>query len=418
MLSKLNTCVAFLKSAKSLNFAMLLAGFGVGQGSLFLANSYLMLAHRHELVSSFGAAYALITFLMFITDWGGAVYMARLAALHDGRREDLDRGFLELCLVRTAVAVVIIIGSVVFFSRDGGGFSAGFTPFASLGLLAYAFNGSGVLDGSGKAGLSGLCQAFPPVSVALLLPFVAGPLDAAAGRMLGIAYAFGLLASVVGQLALYRPMFRAACRSLTFGGIVACGRTAAVYMATPLPGQTLFRLQVFLATSYLTTTLAAIFIYSRQLIGVGYQLIGFLLRVDVRDFAKRVRGGSLSWLDCATKSLTTRAGAVVMLGFIFVGGAITIVASRDIGVALLLYSPCLLALSISTTLQRAFVFQARANEVLTAIVVTTWLPTLAALIWPAQISITMIVAIELAGQLLQITWYCVRWSGTSGTQGR
>ena len=77
MISKLNVRIATLRSAKSLNFAMLLASFGFGQGSLFLANSYLMLERRHELVSNFGAAYALITFLLFITEWGGAVYMAR-----------------------------------------------------------------------------------------------------------------------------------------------------------------------------------------------------------------------------------------------------------------------------------------------------------------------------------------------------
>lgn len=418
MISKLNFRFSVIKTEKVINFVALLASFGLGQGSLFLANSYLMLEHRHELVSSFGAAYALITFLLFITDWGGAVYMARLAALHDGRREELDLGFLELCLIRAAVAIVLIVGSVAYFSRDGTEFSAGFFPFASLGLIAYAFNAGGVLDGSGKAGLSGLCQAIPPVSMAVLLWFVAGPVDAAAGRMLGLAYALGLLASVMGQLMLYRPMFKTAFRSLSFCGVFVCGRTAAVYMATPLPGQALFRFQVFLATSYLTTALAAIFIYSRQLIGVGYQLIGFLLRVDIRDFALRVRGATLSWFDCMTQSLTAKAGVAAMACCLIIGGVMTKWASHEIGIVLLLYAPCLLSLAISTTLQRAFVFQSRANEVLAAIVITTWAPALAALIWPKQISIAMIVAIEIAGQLLQIVWYCARWNAHNHCKGK
>lgn len=402
---------------KYLNLGLLVLGFGLGQGSLFLANTYLYWSGHYQLVAEFGAANALLTFAYFIVDWGGLVYLAKESVMTREGQRPVATSYLALSLVRLAVALMFCLGLFAFWVHEAPAFLREYGMFAGLGLLAYAFNASGLLDGHSKAGVSGLTQALPIVAAAITLPICIALNLAAAGRVLGVAYALGMAGAIGLQLRVARIDWGAAYASLTWRTMQAVGRESAPYMLTPLPGHALFRAQVVLATIYLPQQLVALFIYARQIVGVGYQGLGFYLRVDLKDFAEHLITAAPGPVRILLTSVTVRMGALGTIGLMLLAAALWPV-KPDIAHSLLLYAPCVLAVAVAATLQRALLLQSRAVETIIILSIATIVPF--ALIWPMfdTSSIISLVLIEFIGLVLQSALFTYLWHGAAAPGGR
>lgn len=393
--------------AKYLNLGLLVLGFGLGQGSLFLANTYLFWSHQFELVAAFGAAHALLTFLYFITDWGGMVYLAKEAVMHRPEQRPLVVSYLALSLVRLAVAIVFYAGLLALQIGTPASFATEYSMFAGLGLLVYAFNASGVLDGKSKAGISGLTQAMPVIAAAVALP-VSVDLDmTTAGRVLGCAYAVGMMLTIALQLLAAKIDWFTARDALSWRTLFNVGREAMPYMLTPLPGHTLFRLQVLLAVTYLPAQLVALFIYARQIVGVGYQALGFYLRVDLKDFADQLQQRVPSPSEIATRSIAVRLG---VLGTVVLAGvACALWLTRpELGIVLLAYAPCLVASALAVTLQRVFLLQSRGGENVMILTISAVTPLVLFGPFVAQTAIWPLIAMELSSQFFQSVLFSAR----------
>ena len=59
------------------NALLLIGSFGMGHGSLFLAQTWLLAKGELSFLGLFGASFALITLPPLPADWGGVVLLAR-----------------------------------------------------------------------------------------------------------------------------------------------------------------------------------------------------------------------------------------------------------------------------------------------------------------------------------------------------
>ncbi|MFS8038139.1 hypothetical protein ACI7BZ_14480 [Xanthobacter sp. AM11] len=394
--------------SKLVNLALLILGFGLGQGSLFAANTFLFWNGNYDLVANFGAANALVTFAYFIGDWGGLVYLAKETVVRVQGRRPVEASYLALSLIRLLVATLFFAGFIIYQVSQPPSFFAEYSRFASLGLFAYAFNVNGLLDGTSRAGISGLTQALPVVLAAIVLPFCVAVDPIVAGRILGSVYAVGMFMAIAIQLAAVAPNRERALQGFSLSTIWAVGRESLSYMLAPLPGHALFRVQVMLATTFLSPLLTALFLYVRQFVGIGYQWLGFFLRVDLKDFSAYLVQKKPTFIAVLRESMVIRHGAAGTLGLC--GLALVLLPWRpDLAWGLLIYSPCILASSIATTLQRVFLLQSRGTEnviiltsvaVMSCLVMFPFVDTLA--IWP-------LVGIELLSQVLQSGIFAGRW---------
>lgn len=394
---------------KHINLGLLVLGFGLGQGSLFLSNTYLYWGGQFQLVAEFGAANALLTFWYFVADWGGLVYLAKESVVARKGQRSTGTSYLALSLVRLVVALTIYLGLIIYQSDRPSGFLQQYCTFAGLGLLAYAFNAGGLLDGQSKAGVSGLTQALPIVGVAVALPFCVKFDLMMAGKVLGIVYALGMVGAIGLQLRAAHVDWHAAYADLTMSNLWKVGKESVPYMLTPLPGHALFRAQVLLATMYLQPQLVALFIYARQIVGIGYQGLGFYLRVDLRDFAEQLMATSPKPMRMLLTSITVRMGAIGTIGLMLVAAALW-PFKPEIARSLMVYAPCILAVAIAATLQRAMLLQSQATETVVILSIATILPF--AFIWPVfdTSSIISLVLIEFIGLALQSALFTYRWS--------
>ncbi|MBR1292466.1 hypothetical protein [Bradyrhizobium ottawaense] len=406
----------FGSTPKIRNLALLVVGFGLGQGLLFLANSYLYWNGHYQLVAAFGAANVLITFAYFISDWGGMVYLAKESVVRVNARPPIECTYLALCIVRLLVALLLIGGIYLSRLHEPRSFLGEYGTLAGIGLLAYAFNTNGLLDGASRAGISGLSQALPIVAAAIALPFCVGLDDMTAGRILGAVYALSMVGAITWQVSITGLNWRRARNGLSLRLVWTVCCDSLPYMMTPLPGHALFRAQMLLASWYLPTQLMALFVYARQIIGIGYQGLGFYLRVDLKDFANYLAAKAPSAIAVLTTATTVRMGALGTVGIASLAAALWMVRP-DLALALLMYAPCVLASAIATTFQRVFLLQSRGVE--TVLILTLTAVISLALVTPMLTtqSIISLVIIELLSQVLQAVIFFSRWRRTTQPSG-
>lgn len=401
--------VASLLSDKRVNMVMLIGGFGLGQGGLFLANSYLYWTDHLTLVAAFGTAHALLTLVYFFADWGGSTYLAKEAlAAGSGEPGRTQRSYMALSLFRLVFGVACLAGFHVYFASVDAGFMGEYFKAAGFGLLFFAFNTAGLLDGQSKSGIAGLTQAVPIVLVSVALPFCAGLDLPSAGRLLGTLYSLGMAATIACQLLATQVAWRGARDGLRPRTVARVAVSAFSFMLLPLPGQLLFRGQVMLASAFFSTDLTALFLYCRQIVGIGYQLIGFYLRVDLKDFFARLRGGGVTPVGLLRSSTTVRLG-LCMAALLLVAAAALSTVRPDLAGALAPFALCVAAIAGSAVLQRAYMLSDRAGTAFAVLVVSTGAGLATAWLLAPSLFVQALILGEFVSQALQIVLFAALW---------
>ena len=345
---------------KYINLALLVLGFGVGQGSLFLANTYLYWTGHYLLVADFGSANALVTLVAFVGDWGGASYLAAKAAAPGAADESAEVAYASLSAFRLLLAAVYGL-ALAFVWRGDGGFLTAYLVASAPSLIANAVNPVGLLDGRGRSGLAGLLQALPWISVAVAAPFCADLDVRSSGWLLGALTSAATGLTVAAQLVIARIRIVPAASGLTLRQISRVALAAAPYMSTALPGHLLYRGQIYLANAYLPAAAVALFIYARQIVGVGYQATGFYLRVDWRDFAAWLRRAHPTAMQVLYRSGAVRLGVVAMSGLIVLAAVIG-PYRPELARVLAVYALAVVTVTSSATLQRVYLLSNRAGD--------------------------------------------------------
>ncbi len=305
------------------NAGLLIISFGLGQGSIFLAQTWLVNRGELELLARFGTCFSFAILAFMFIDWGAVTSVARRVsvAYDKGDTTEIRCCFWSAGIVRLGVAITIasVASCYALWTRDG--FTNAYIIAAAPALVFWAFNATGILDGLKLSGLSGLTGIVTYLcSAAILLPASRLTPDGA-GLALGAALSVGCGLSVTLQLLVLRKFGLSFVRiSISRERCKELAREGASVLLTVLPGQLSFRFQIVICSLFLGQGATAIFLYGRQIAAAGSQMLEFVRRAHfpllVQSLASSATPG---WTAFRTQRLATWLAISVSLGLLIAG---------------------------------------------------------------------------------------------------
>ena len=346
-----------------MNIGLLIAGVGLGQGTVFVVQTWLVAHGRFELLSAFATHYSLAVFAVILVEGGSSAIIARkLAQLSSGQgeREEFWRVVSDTMAFRLLVAVLVGIGAVAYVLwSPNDGFSRCYVLFGLPGLLLWAGNAVGLFDGLKLSGLSGLTGSLAYVASALGLALTPDASPETAGSILGSAFSVGYLLTVTTQWAVLRsygwvPHFH----KITAAGFSRSFRDGCTLLFQAMPGQVILRVQLVLSSIYLGAETTALFAYVKQLVTMAIYIVAIVLRVEfprLVQILSRSKAQSLRGVFEAQR-MTLYCALVLTLGGIMISVLGLMAPQYRIGAAamtLLMFSPSILTASLSLMMIQA-----------------------------------------------------------------
>jgi hypothetical protein len=337
------------------NLSLLIGGYGLGQGSLFLAQTWLVFHAHLPRFTEFGLSFYTATLALLLVDFGSTQFLAREVAHHsegDEAKAAAWTYYWRIAPARLAAAVACLIAGLIYV-RFSGDFTAAYVLFASPALLFWAFNATGLLDGFRLSGASGLTASLPCITSSIALILTAGMPGAEAGAILGASLSAGYILAVLAQIGLLaftgrRARFVKPAMAEVIDAVVHSGAA----MLTLLPGQLYFRLQLAVCAIFLNPAATAIFLYAKQIVVALAQLIGFIRRVEFADMvvALAKRTDSAVRVILTSQRLGTGIAAVSAVGVGAVGLALHFAGSgapQAGGLSIAAFAPTILGAALA-----------------------------------------------------------------------
>lgn len=275
--------------ARFLNVGMLIAGFGFGQGAIFLAQTWLMAQGKLHLMALFGTHFSFAILGIILVEAGSLVTLARHSASLGGEEVALDdrersmwKKFWEVSAFRmtlalTVVAVILIVVAMGTIS----GFSRSYALYAAPAFVIWAVNAAGFLDGLKLSGISGISGSVAYISSAVALLVVQSVSEPVAGMILGAAFTIGYASTVCIQVVALRAAgWKVRFERPASAGILSAARDGAALLGSTLPGQLYFRAQLLMSSMWLGVAPTAMLIYVKQVITAAAQIVGCIRRVE------------------------------------------------------------------------------------------------------------------------------------------
>jgi hypothetical protein len=395
-----------------LNIASLVVGLALGQGSIFIVQTALVSAGEYNLLSAFGTHYSFAILGVILVDAGASTTLARtvarLGAVADGR-EQFWRIFCETSVIRLLFAVGVGAAAMVYaFGIAADGFTECYVALALPGLLVWAFNAVGLLDGLRLSGVSGVTGAAAYVAVAIGLCLAAHRSAETAGAILGGVFSIGYLLTVATQwIALRRrgwlPQFRAPTRA----GLIRALRDGCAMLFQFVPGQINMRVQLVLSAIHLGAETTALFIYAKQVVTALTQIIAFVLRVEFPGLVEKLSAvghhGPRSVLDA--QKMTLCCAMIFAFGATAIAGLAAALPGFGLHRAaamILLFAPTILTLSLSLMMIQALAALGAYSAIAAALTASALAGVLVSYLLITRIGIYALVAGEIAFHLVGI----------------
>jgi hypothetical protein len=267
------------------NLGLLIGGFGLGQGSIFLAQTLLVARGKLELLALFGTHFSFAMLAIIAVEAGSLTVMsgqiARIVFLK-GAHTEVWTCYWETTVFRVSVALLaaLALAAVLAFG-DLPAFSAAYLVWSLPGLLIWAFNAAGFLDGLQKSGISGITGSIAYVASALALLLAMDLPPAEAGRITGLALSLGYILTVAVQYIVlaaagWTPRFVTPSAK----GIRQAFVQQSSMLAGLMPGQLYFRAQLAISSLFLGVSATALLVYAKQVVGAASQISGFARRIE------------------------------------------------------------------------------------------------------------------------------------------
>lgn len=313
------------------NIGLLIAGLALGQGTIFIVQTVLLAAGKYELLAAFATHYSFAILGIIVVDAGANITLARgvvrLAA--EGRpRAEVWRIFCDTSAIRLLTAAFLGAAATLYvleFSSDG--FSRRYVMLAFPGLLLWAVNGVGLLDGLRLSGISGMTGAIAyVVNAAGLLLATHRPHDAA-GAILGAAFSLGYFLTLAAQwAALARKGWYPQIHRLTRAGLTRALKDGVALSFQIVPGQINMRVQLVLSAAYLGAETTALFVYAKQIVTAATQVLQFVLRVEFPGLVERLSGAGKQGLAgiIAAQKMTLFCAVLFSVGTTAMAGIVTV----------------------------------------------------------------------------------------------
>ena len=348
-----------------INLGLLITGLGVGQGTILVVQTWLLASGQLELLSWFGTHYSFAIFGIILTDGGTSTILAReVARLSSGQgaTEEFWRIFCETVVFRLSMAALMGIAAAVYaMTAASDGFSRSYLLCALPGLLFWAGNATGLLDGLKLSGISGITGSFAYAASAIALALVPNASPESAGLILGGAFSTGYLLTVLVQWTVLRRYgWKPRIKKVTAAGLVLAFKNASAMLFQLMPGQIVVRVQLTLSGTYLGPETTAMFTYVRQIVTALTMIVAVFLRVDFPGLVQKVSrtkkpsfGGILGaqkmTLSCAV-AFTVGAIIVASSSFMMPQSRFSAAAST-----LLTFSPTILTSSVCVMMMQGMV---------------------------------------------------------------
>ena len=275
------------------NIALLVVGLGLGQGSIFVVQTVLVAAGEYELLAAFGTHYSFAILGIILVDAGAGTTLARVVARLSADRKPSDeiwRSFCETTAIRLVIAALIGTAAITYvcgFASDA--FTRWYVPLALPGLLLWAVNGVGLLDGLRLSGISGITGSAAYVVTAIGLALSTQQPTGTAGAILGGAFSIGYLVTVAAQwTVLGRKGWLPRLQRITQKGLEKSFGDSCALLFLYVPGQITMRLQLVLSAAYLGSETTALFVYAKQIMMASTQIIWFVLRTEFPGLIERL----------------------------------------------------------------------------------------------------------------------------------
>lgn len=316
-----------------LNLGLLIGGFGAGQGSIFLAQSYLVATGRTELLALFGTHFSFAMLGIIAVEAGSLTILAAQIArlLHSGgERRDLWRLYWETTTFRVTMAALLIVGSlltVAFLPLPD--FSRAYVVSILPAFAVWAFNGAGFLDGLQKSGVSGITGAIAYVASAVALALSLDLDPETAGYVTGGALSLGYAVTVLAQfIALSTSGWRPVWARPPAEGVRKAFIEESSMLMGLLPGQLYFRAQLAISSLFLGATATAMLVYAKQIVGAAAQVAAFARRIEFPRMVQALeRNPSLG----VGSLMMMQKGSFAIAGALFAGVVATSFVVRAVG---------------------------------------------------------------------------------------
>lgn len=309
------------------NIGLLVAGLGLGQGTIFIVQTVLVAGGEYELLAAFGTHYSFAILGIILVDAGASTTLARaVARLPAGReaRGEVWRIFCETSAIRITIALIIGVAATVYVRQlSSEEFSRWYVALALPGLLLWAVNGVGLLDGLRLSGISGITGSAAYVVTAAGLALAAHKSAAAAGAILGGAFSIGYLVTLIAQWAtLARKGWYPQLHKMTRAGLTKALTDGCALSFQIVPGQVTMRVQLVLSTLYLGAETTALFVYAKQIVTASTQIVGFVLRVEFPSLVEKLSSGGKQNLGSmiGAQRMALYCAAMFAVGAIIVAG--------------------------------------------------------------------------------------------------
>lgn len=351
------------RSPRVVNIGLLIAGLGLGQGSIFVVQTLLVSNGEFELLAAFGTHYSFAILGTILVDAGSSTILARdMARLSDeqGARDEIWRIFSETVVFRLLMAVLIGIGAAAYavgIASDS--FSRCYLLFALPGWLVWAGNAVGLLDGLKRSGISGMTGSIAYAASAVGLVLAPRESLGAAGSILGGAFSIGYLLTVGAQWAALRHYgWQPGLRRVTRAGLARSFKDGLALLLQLVPPQGYLRVQLVLSSVYLGAEATAIFAYVKQIVVALAMIVAAVLRVDFPALVQKLaRSQEQSFGDIFRAQQTTFRCAIALTVIALVVSGIASIGPQSnfskAATALTLFAPTILTGSLSLMMIQA-----------------------------------------------------------------
>lgn len=308
----------------------LIGAFALGQGSLFLASTYLLFLGRSDVVTELGISASMYSLVVWIADFGGIFY---LSAYIKSRNRARIRSFFY---ARLACVLFAVLFAILAYVKWGALLIDRVQLFCGLCLaLISCFGFGGAYDGIRRTSAVALYASLPWVFSAIGVLFF-GRIEAGdVSETVGVCFLVGHSIYVLRTLHIALRL-RLLCFSVSRSGVFREASGALSYLVSYAAGQFYARALLLAASGLLDPRPAAAFVYVRQIYSAISQVVLFLRRAEGVDSSKArigdvlFKGALSSYFSIAVFALTMASVfALFMCGGVD-AGLVVLVASSAI----------------------------------------------------------------------------------------
>ena len=312
----MSATLKFFLGSRTQRFIGFALAITIGQGSMLVLQTLLMMRGYSEVVGVLGLGLAILSFIQWIADWGGAILLARVSPV-----SKLNFTLADAVLARFVISLPL---SLAFLMIVNWQFSANDFAFGMLlsGLAVFpvwACNITGYLDaqraGASVGPLPGLPWLF--ASAATFIDIIIFGLDLSFlnGLIIGGSFAIGCAICVLVQHCYARSQSDSlGIASLSRHGYSNYIREGAYFCIGDIPAQFYNRALLVVVSANFAGEVLGAYVFSRQVNSALVQIISVVRRVEISAVIKVVTQNRFSLQTLiATQPISLSVAAVLVI---------------------------------------------------------------------------------------------------------